>query len=491
MSTHEQTPASDETAPVSTLSPVSDSDAEILQENGIETVADFLDGQTQVEGFLRDQEFTAAVAEAKMFVQDTGIAHQARQEHSEWHDELVKGGHDPVAKTVDATDITQPAGRPREDRPIVDTCPDLPEEEIDSLHAAGYEYGSDFNGCSVEEVAAETVLDSEAAFEVIDACRTEYHGLPVLENNGHPLIPDKETYREIWTRKTLSGATDIDEVGYGAAQNEYPMCLVGYPGVGKSYLIAHICAMTNRPLISIDMDSSLRSEDLLGFHIPEDGNKVTFKYGIFPLAFKYGLWLNINELPAADAGVWLAMHSMTERDPEIMLRSTGEKINPHPAFRMTGTRNPNTDAFAGHGRSNEASNSRWEEVWIDYLPKREEVKLLDHMVNASNDIASRPQLEALVDLAEKFRPGVPEPEADPDESAAAQAQFKEHVYRSHHSQQRDIPRLSTRDLAQMCFKSARPGATLQRAAKATVFHTVEPQRHNQEAALELVADINL
>jgi hypothetical protein len=491
MSSREQAVTSNRSAPVTALSPVGDDDAEILRNNGVKTVGDFLNQQEAVAGFLRDEEFDAAVAEAKTLTQDSGVAHQCRQEHSEWHDALVEGGHEPIAETVDAADITQPAGRPRDDRPIPHNCPELSEQHIESLRAAGYEYGSDLNGCSPEQLAEETSLDSETAFEVLDACRTEYHGLPVLEDSGHPLIPSKQTYREIWTRRTLSGAYDLDEVCYGAAQNEYPMCLVGYPGVGKSYLIAHICAMTNRPLISIDMDSSLRSEDLLGFHIPEDGGEVTFKYGIFPLAFKYGLWLNINELPAAEAGVWLAMHQMTEREPKIMLRSAGEKIMPHPAFRVTGTRNPNTEAFAGHGQSNEASDSRWEEIWVDYLPKRDEVKLLDHMVNASDEIASRPQLEGLVDLAEKFRPGVPDPKADPDESLMAEAKFKEHVYQSRLGQHHDIPRLSTRDLAQMCFKSARPGATLQRAAKATIFHLIEPQRHNQEAALELVADVNI
>jgi hypothetical protein len=113
------------------------------------------------------------------------------------------------------------------------------------------------------------------------------------------------------------------------------------------------------------------------------------------------------------------------------------------------------------------------------------------MVNATDEIASRPQLEGIVDLAEKFRPGVPDPETEPDESREAEAKFKEHIYQSRLGQHHDIPRLSTRDLAQICFKSARPGATLQRAAKATIFHLIEPQRHNQEAALELVADSNI
>jgi hypothetical protein len=480
-----------EGTPVTALSPVAEDDAEVLQSNGVQTVDDFLNNRDAIRGFLRSEEFDAAVTEAKALIKGGSIAHKARQEHSNWHDELVEGGHEPVAETVDAASITQPAGRPRKNKPIPDNYPELSESEINSLGAAGYEYGADLNGCSVEQLVEETSLEAETAFEVLDACRTEYHGLPVLEDTGHPHIPDKDAYREIWTRRTLSGAYDIDEVCYGAAQNDYPMCLVGYPGVGKSYLIAHVCAMTNRPLVNIDMDSSLRSEDLLGFHIPEDRSQVTFKYGLFPLAFKYGLWLNINELPAADAGVWLALHQMTEREPRIMLQSTGEEIKPHPAFRMTGTRNPNTDAFAGHGQSNEASNSRWEEVWIDYLPKREEVKLLDHMVNGSEDIVSQPQLEALVDLAEKFRPGVPDATAHPDTSQEAELQFKQHVYRSGIAQHRDIPRLSTRDLAQMCFKSARPGATLQRAVRATVFHAVEPQRHNQEAALELVADLTI
>ncbi|WP_158600475.1 AAA family ATPase [Haloarcula sp. Atlit-7R] len=462
---------------------------EILEDSGVETVEDFLENADQIQGFLRDEEFDAALTEAKTNAGSLNITERAYQEHSEWHDELVSGGHDPVTKIVDAEDIKQPCGRPREDLPIGEKCPEMDAEVETALATAGYTSGSDFNGVTPETVARDSGLSIETVRPIVEQCRTAYYGLPVLEDNGHPLIPDRETYRAIWTRRTLSGAKDVVDVCYSAAENEYPICLVGYPGVGKSYLISHICAMTNRPLLSIDMDSSLSTEDVLGFHIPEDNQQVTFKYGLFPIAFRNGIWLNINELAAADAGVWLAMHQMTERDPQIMLRSTGEKIDPHPAFRITGTRNPNTDAFAGHGASNEASDSRWEEIWIDYLPKRDEVALLDHMVNRGQRIVSKHQLEQLVDWAEGFRPGVPDADADPDESPEAELEFKNHVFAGQN--QNRLPRLSTRELAQICFKSARPGATLRRAAKAVVYHTCQPNKHNIEAAIERAEDINL
>lgn len=487
MSTHSE--AGGRAQPVSTLSPLSESDVEILEDSGVETVEDFLENADQIQGFLRDEEFEAALTEAKSGSGALDITEQAYQEHAEWHDELVSGGHDPVTEIVDAEDIKQPAGRPRRDTPIGVKCPEMDHSVGEALASVGYSTGSDFNGVTPETVAQDSGLDIETVRPIVEQCRTTYYGLPVLEDNGHPLIPNRETYREIWTRRTLSGAKDVVDVCYGAAANEYPMCLVGYPGVGKSYLIAHVCAMTNRPLISMDMDSSLSTEDVLGFHIPEDGQQVSFKYGLFPIAFRYGIWLNINELAAADAGVWLAMHQMTEREPQIMLRSTGEKIDPHPAFRITGTRNPNTDAFAGHGASNEASDSRWEEIWIDYLPQRDEVALLDHMVNGDQQLVSDYQLEQLVGWAEGFRPGVPDADADPDESPEAELEFKSHVFTGQeHSR---LPRLSTRELAQICFKSARPGATMKRAAKAVVYHTCQPNKHNIETAIEKAEDINL
>lgn len=477
-----------QTAPVRALSPISEDDADLLEENGIETVDEFLERSDQIAGFLREDEFESAVQEAEMLAGGPDLTDRAYQVHAEWHDELVEAGHDPVTEITSAEDIQQPAGRPRPDREISEQV-NIDEDTLAQLNDVGYVTGSDFNGSTPEDVADRTGLSIETVRPIVEQCRTAYHGLPVLEDNGHPLIPDRDTYREIWTRRTLTGAEDVTEVCYGAAQNQYPMCLVGYPGVGKSYLIAHICAMTNRPLLSIDMDKSLRAEDLLGFHVPEDDNSVSFKYGIFPIAFRYGIWLNINELPAADAGVWLAMHQMTERDPQIMLRSTGERIKPHPAFRITGTRNPNTDAFAGHGASNEASNSRWEEVWIDYLPKQEEKELLDHMVNNGDAKVSDNQLEQLVEWAEAYRPGIANKHIDPDDSIEAEMEFKRHVYQDDH--QSRLPRLSTRHLAQMCLKSVRPGATMQRAVKAVVFHALEPNRHNREAAMERAEDINL
>lgn len=479
------------THPVRTLSPLSDDDAEVLEQNGIQSVQEFLDNADSVEGFLRDDEFTAAVKEAEMLTGGVDVTKRAYQEHAEWHDELVKGGHDPVTDIVSAEDIKQPAGRPRKDGEIKNLIPGLDDDILTALVEAGYEMGSDFNDVRSETVATETGLSVEEIRPIVEKTRTAYFGLPVLEDKGHPLIPDRDTYREIWTRRTLTGATDVTDVCYGAAQNEYPICLVGYPGVGKSYIFGHVCAMTNRPLISFDMDSSLRAEDVLGFHVPEDDGSVEFQHGMFPIAFRHGIWLNINELPAMDAGVRLAMHQMTERDAQIMLRTTGEKVEPHPAFRVTGTRNPNTDAFAGHSDTNEASTSRWEEIWVDYLPPSDEIALLNHMVNGTERHVSDNQLTELVHWAESFRPGVPDKACNPDASKQEALAFKQHVFEdsSHISSQ--LPRLSTRDLAQMCFKAARPGATLKRAAKAVVFHTCEPNRHDLEAALERAEDLSV
>jgi hypothetical protein len=475
--------------PIGSLSPLDDEDIAILKENGVETVGDFLDRKDEMEVFLQEDELDAALTEAKAQQGDRAIADQARNAHSQWHDEMVKGGHDPVAEITDADDIKQPAGRPREDIPIEEQLPEIDSETLSTLTTAGYETGSDFNGVPPAHVTDETGLELETARHIVRECRTAYHGLPVLEDNGHPLIPNKDTYREIWTRRTLTGAKDVVEVCNGAATNEYPLLLAGYPGVGKSYLIAHICAMTNRPLMNIDMDSSLMAEDLLGFHVPADGNTVEFQYGLVPIAFRYGIWLNINEVPAADAGVWLALHQATERNPELFLRSTSEKITPHPAFRISGTKNPDTQDFAGHGQSNEASDSRWEQIWIDYLPKRDEVQLLDHMVNYGETIVSKHQLEKLVDWAERFRPGVPDPTTDPDNSPEEAEDFKSHVLHDDPTVGNNLPRLSTRDLAQICYKSAREGATLERSAVAVVFHLSDIERGELEAAMQAAKDL--
>lgn len=478
-STTTASPADGTQQPVSVLSPLDNEDTDVLTSSGVETVGDFLDAGDEVKSFLRAEEYEAAIVEAENLIGDTSLYEQALQEHASWHDEMVRGGHDPVTEIDSITDITQPAGRPREDLPVDEFAPSVAE----GLEDAGYESGSDLNEVSPEGLADDIGVSIEKAQEVIDDGRTQYHGLPVLEDNDHPLVPDKDTYRAIWTRRTLSGAKDVIDVSQGLAQNQYPICLVGYPGVGKSYLIAHICAITNRPMVSIDMDSSLMAEDVLGFHVPEDGQKVKFKRGLFPKAMRYGFLLNINELPAADAGVWLAMHQMTERNPQLTLKSSGERLKPHPAFRVTGTRNPNTEAFSGHGASNEASDSRWEEIWIDYLSQRAERELLDHMVNGDREIVSKNQLEALVGLAEDFRPGVEQPGIEADD-----AQFKAHVFNP--QTRSNIPRLSTRELAQMCFKAERDGATLERAVQSVVRMACYPS-HSIEAAIENARDVNL
>ena len=110
-------------------------------------------------------------------------------------------------------------------------------------------------------------------------------------------------------------------------------------------------------------------------------------------------------------------------------------------------------------------------------------------MNKGEQHVSKTQLENLVAWAEKFRPGVPDPELDPDSDPESAVEFKQHVFQGADDRSR-IPRLSTRDLAQVCFKSSRPGATLQRSAKAVVFHIVEPNKHNHETAMELAESLN-
>lgn len=465
---------------LSQISHIDEATAEQLQQAGIEAPRDILENQERVEVLFRDDEMETVITEIKQLVESLDFYNTAAQEHAQWHDEMVAAGHDPVTEIDSVQEIDQPAGRPRENKPVEEFAGEL----ADTFRELGYESGADFNRFHPADLPDGIDISNEEAWRVADAGRTAYYGYPVLEDVNHPLVPDKESYRHLWTRRTLSGARDRDAVCEALAQNEFPVCLVGYPAVGKTYLIAHICAMTNRPMVSIDMDSSLLTEDVLGFHTPTDGMDVEFTRGIFPKAFRYGWHLNINELPAASAGVWLAMHQMTERNPRLFLREAGERLKPHPAFRVTGTRNPQTDAFAGQGDTNEASMSRWEDIWIDYLSKRDERDLIDHIVNSEERIVSKAQIEHIVELAaEEFRPGVEDPTVDPSDP-----NFKNHILYPDTRQNR-FPRLSTRHLIQMCLKSARTGANLQRSVTAVVRTACDPS-DNIEAAVETAKDVS-
>lgn len=285
-------------------------------------------------------------------------------------------------------------------------------------------------------------------------------GLPVLEDVGHPLCEPVEDFQPLKTREVRTGEKDIELVSRLLAKNNYAVNLVGHAGVGKDTLLKYIFAYCNRPFITINMDGSMVSQDILGIHKIDDDGKVIWEDGIIPRAYQNGWGVIADEVNAAPPKILMALHQMLERDGGLFLREAGKMIEPHPEFRFTSTMNPPTKGYSGTNELNDAFKGRLISIRLGYLAFEKEVDLVDYLANNDRRVVDRNDVKRLVNAAQFFRA-----EADT----------------------RNYPRVSTRDLIQT-VEVADGSNNLEGAFQEIVAGLVGPDNRQRESIIEMAAD---
>lgn len=382
--TESSTPVTDRTDSLG----ISPNRANVLEEHGFKTISDLAqtDAQTllsQVPTFSRQTEATDIITNARMLSGDatSDIAQEAISAVTSFRQQT--GG---VAQSWEGDDtaICQPAGEPTD---------------------------------------------------------KHFNGLPILTHTGHPRIPSLDDLPPMFARPVGSSdpeeptpddaETDIELIARIQAQNNYAVNLIGHSGTGKSLLGEYIAAVRNQPLVTINMDGDVHTEDILGMHrlqtstgrqissdeaetmldeatetgeLPEQVTTV-WKDGPVTRAYRYGWYLIINEINAAPAEVLLALFSMLERDDKLHLKGNDELIEGHEQFRLLTTMNPQDGGYHGTNELNTAFANRLIPHKVDFLPPKKEIELIDRIVNADAEppVLTRPQIRDLCDLANKFR----------------------------------------------------------------------------------------
>jgi MoxR-like ATPase len=228
-----------------------------------------------------------------------------------------------------------------------------------------------------------------------------WNGLTVLEDVGHPLVPD--VGNDYIRREQRGNKTDVENVGWAMGDPDYAALLEGETGVGKDFLIEYICAQTNRPMIRLDFGEGVLYEDLVGGFEPNGGDDAEdtlaqaqelaesseievgeaislvgqksnfdFKPGFLYEAVENGYVFVADEINAAGPEATMALHGVTEdrESRHLSVRQTGEVIQPHKQFRFVATMNP--PHYPGTKDLNDAFKTRFWIERIDYLPKEAE-----------------------------------------------------------------------------------------------------------------------
>jgi cobaltochelatase CobS len=186
----------------------------------------------------------------------------------------------------------------------------------------------------------------------------------------------------------------------------------GLHGTGKSTHIEQVAARLNWPCVRVNLDGHISRLDLVGKDavVLRDGLQVTeFQEGIVPWALQRPVALIFDEYDAGRPDVMFVIQRILERDGKLTLSDQSRVLEPHPSFRLFATANTvglgNLNGlYQGAQRLNHAQIDRWNIVaTLNYLPRDEEIAIVQARVPSLRDEAGRALLAQMVALAELTR----------------------------------------------------------------------------------------
>jgi cobaltochelatase CobS len=188
----------------------------------------------------------------------------------------------------------------------------------------------------------------------------------------------------------------------------------GLHGTGKSTHIEQVAARLNWPCVRVNLDGHISRLDLVGKDavVLRDGQQVTeFQEGIVPWALQRPVALIFDEYDAGRPDVMFVIQRLLERDGKFTLMDQNRVLRPHPFFRLFATANTVglgnlSGLYHGAQRLNHAQIDRWNIfAALNYLPRDEEVAIVQARVPRYADAAGRALVDAMVAVADLTRKG--------------------------------------------------------------------------------------
>jgi cobaltochelatase CobS len=199
-------------------------------------------------------------------------------------------------------------------------------------------------------------------------------------------IPKEEEYRfQPFTADVIDSIHAQDNV-----------LLTGGTGVGKTTHILQMAARIKQPVLRINFNGETRMSDLIGKISVVNGETVWVD-GVLPFSMRHGYWLLLDELDFADPAVLSLLHPVLEDDPLLVLKENGgEIVRPNKNWRVFATANSigamqdRAGSYTGTNQMNEAFLDRWQVMFVDNLPEKEEIQVIRKKVHGlSNLVAKR------------------------------------------------------------------------------------------------------
>lgn len=198
--------------------------------------------------------------------------------------------------------------------------------------------------------------------------------VPVFSNNTMFALKTSENYR--FHKDQLRG---LFAFLYSASQGD-ALLVHGPFGAGKTSFLREALGRLKWPALMLSWSEKSDSFELIGRQGIQFGDTV-FDYGPLALAMKLGLVLVINEIDRGRAGDLVALNDALDGG-NLVIKETGEVIEPHPKFRLICTANSAgsgdmTGQYVGSVRKlDPAFLDRFAMIKVGYMDTADELDLL-------------------------------------------------------------------------------------------------------------------
>lgn len=148
-------------------------------------------------------------------------------------------------------------------------------------------------------------------------------------DDGDVYVPAKDSCYIAW-----GNSSDVAEII--KSQQFYPTFITGLSGNGKTMMVEQACAKLKREYVRVQITPETDEDDLIGGFRLINGETV-FSYGPVVKAMKHGAILLIDEIDRGSNKL-MCLQSVLEGKP-LLLKKTGEVVNPAPGFNVIATAN--------------------------------------------------------------------------------------------------------------------------------------------------------
>jgi len=164
-------------------------------------------------------------------------------------------------------------------------------------------------------------------------------------------------------------------------EDNKPLILVGPAGCGKSRSVIEMAALTNHPMIRVNLDGQATTQDLIGKPGASAGSTYWID-GALVTAMRKGYWFLADEVDMAEADVLAVLHAITEEGGYLVIKENGgEVVHPHPDFRFFATGNSlglhdDSGIYAGTKAMSAALLDRCVVKMMDHASEAKEARIL-------------------------------------------------------------------------------------------------------------------